>query len=170
MPVIQLTTRIAAPPERVFDLCRSIDVHLASAAETEERAVAGITSGLIGPGEEVVWEALHFGVRQRMSVAITGFERPLRFQDSMTGGAFRRMVHDHEFHPEAGGTRMEDRFEFQSPLGPLGALVDRFVLTRYLRGFLERRNARIKELAESEGWRQFLEPVSDGHSGTPETP
>jgi ligand-binding SRPBCC domain-containing protein len=169
MPVIELTTRIAAPPERVFDLSRSIDAHLESAAETQERVVAGVSCGLIGPGEEVVWEALHFGVRQRLSVAITGFERPFWFQDTMTQGAFRRMRHDHEFHPEDGGTRMEDRFDFQSPFGPIGALVDRFVLTGYLRKFLERRNACIKALAESDGWRKFV-AVTSVHTGSPETP
>lgn len=52
MPLIELHTEISAPRERVFDLARSVDAHLDSAGATRERAVAGVTSGLIGSGEE----------------------------------------------------------------------------------------------------------------------
>ena len=48
---IELVTRIAAPIERCFDLARSIDLHMASTDWTGERAIAGVTSELIGPGQ-----------------------------------------------------------------------------------------------------------------------
>src|SRR2546430_13616299 len=35
-----------------------------------------VTSGLLGPGDVVTWEARHFGVRQRLTVKITAFDRP----------------------------------------------------------------------------------------------
>jgi len=103
MPVIELSTLILAPSERVFDLARSIDAHQDSTSGTEERAIAGVTKGLIGLNDEVTWEARHLGVRQRLTVRVTAFERPRHFQDAMVSGAFKRMVHDHEFavHPEA---------------------------------------------------------------------
>ncbi len=66
------------------------------------------------------------------------------------------MRHDHEFITEGAMTHMVDRFEFESPLGILGWLVDRLVLSRYMRSFLIRRNETLKHLAESEEWRQFL--------------
>src|ERR1700733_5245418 len=101
MVIVRLTTSIAAPPERVFDLARSIDAHQQSAEGTRERAIAGVTQGLIAMGDEVTWEARHFGIKQKLTVRITGFERPHRFQDSMVSGAFKSMRHDHEFvaHP-----------------------------------------------------------------------
>jgi len=37
--IIRLFTSIAAPPERVFDLTRSIDAHQQSAERTHERTV-----------------------------------------------------------------------------------------------------------------------------------
>ena len=46
MPLIQIETKIVAPQERVFDLARSIDAHMASTRGTHEKAVAGRTSGL----------------------------------------------------------------------------------------------------------------------------
>ena len=79
MPKIELTTEIAAPIEVVFDLARSIDLHEQSTSQTNEKAVAGRTSGLIELGESVTWEATHFFVRQRLTARIVKFERPTHF-------------------------------------------------------------------------------------------
>ena len=157
MPVLELTTLIAAPVERVFDLSRSIDLHTASTAATGERAVAGVTTGLIGPGEEVTWRARHFGVWQSLTSRIVIFDRPRHFRDSMVRGAFRRFDHDHRFEPCAEGTRMRDVFDYTSPLGVLGRLADALVLERYMRALLEERNRVIKQVAESpDAFRRYL--------------
>lgn len=156
MPVIELQTLIDAPRERVFDLSRSIDAHQDSAEGTDERAVAGVTSGLLGLGEDVTWEARHLGVRQRLRVKLTQLERPLYFEDTMLQGAFQRMRHDHWFEEQNGRTLMRDRFEFASPLGPLGRFVDWIFLAGYMRRFLERRNEHLKRMAESDEWRKYL--------------
>jgi ligand-binding SRPBCC domain-containing protein len=140
----------------VFDLVRSVDVHQASLMHTNERAVAGTTHGLMGLGDEVTWEARHFGITQRLSVRITSFERPIRFQDVMVAGTFKRMIHDHEFNRQPSGTLMIDRFDFESPLGILGWLVDRIVLRNYMRRLLRRRNEVLKNLAESDNWRKYV--------------
>ena len=157
MAVIELSTVIRAPRERVFDLARSIDAHQDSTGGTEERAVAGVTKGLIGMDGEVTWEARHFGVRQRLTVRVTAFDRPKHFQDVMISGAFKSMVHDHRFaeHPE--GTLMSDRFEFKSPLGILGRIADWLFLATYMRRFIVRRNEVLKQLAESGEWSRYLE-------------
>ncbi len=157
MPVIELSTVIHAPRERVFDLARSIDAHQDSTGGTEERAVAGVTKGLIGMKGEVTWEARHFGVKQRLSVRVTAFDRPKHFRDVMISGAFKSMSHDHTFEEHPAGTLMSDRFEFRSPLGILGALVDRAFLASYMRRFIVRRNEVLKQLAESAEWSRYLE-------------
>ncbi len=156
MAVIALRTTIDAPRERVFDLARSIDAHQDTAAATGERAVAGVMSGLLGPGEEVTWEARHLGVVQRLKVRMTRFERPAYFQDVMVKGAFRSMCHDHFFEEQEGRTVMSDRFEFRAPLGFLGRLVEMVFLTRYMQRFLEQRNAILKRTAESDAWRRYF--------------
>ena len=161
MPVIELVTSIAAPIDRVFDLARSIDLHTHSTSRTGERAVAGVTSGLIGLDEEVTWRARHFGVWQSLTVRITAFERPTHFTDAMLRGAFRSMEHHHDFETAANGTTtMRDQFRFQSPLGILGRLVDFLVLTRHLKSLLIERNRVIKTIAESDDWKQYLSHVS----------
>ena len=91
-----------------------------------------------------------------MTSRITAFERPHRFRDSMVRGAFARFDHDHCFAVDADGTIMRDRFDFTSPLGPLGRLADALVLTRYMRRFLVERNRVLRAIAESDRWREFL--------------
>jgi ligand-binding SRPBCC domain-containing protein len=156
LPVIQLTTFVAAPVERVLDLARSIDLHTASTTQTGECAVAGVTSGLIELDQEVTWRARHFGVWQTLTARITGFDRPRHFRDSMLRGAFERFDHDHFFTESDDGTTMRDVFDYSSPLGPLGWVADRLFLTRYLRSFLAVRNRVLKTVAESGRWREFL--------------
>jgi ligand-binding SRPBCC domain-containing protein len=157
MITIRLSTSIAAPRERVFDLTRSIDLHTRSLSWTREVPVAGRTSGLIGLGETVTWRAWHLGVRQRLTSRISAYDRPAYFQDVMVSGAFAWMEHDHWFDAAPdGGTVLRDEFRFAAPLGALGRIAEAVVLRRYMTRFLERRNAVIKRVAESEEWREFL--------------
>lgn len=148
MPVIELETFVRAPVERVFDLARNVEAHVASTDGSREVAVAGKTSGCLALGDTVTWEATHFGIRQRLTSTITRFDPPRSFRDSMVRGAFRRFDHDHVFVPCDGGTVMHDRFDFDAPLGPLGHLANWTFLTRYMRRFLARRAAALKRLAE----------------------
>ena len=156
MPVIQLSTLISAPRERVFDLARSIDAHQDSTEGTSERAIAGVTGGLIGLNDEVTWEARHLGLKQRLTVRVTEFNYPQHFQDIMVAGAFKSMKHDHEFLELPTDTQMNDRFEFQSPLGVLGRIVDQVFLRAYMERFLIQRNSILKKLAESKEWSRYL--------------
>ncbi|UQA56326.1 SRPBCC family protein [Polyangium aurulentum] len=156
MPRIELTTLIAAPPERCFDLSRSVEAHLHSTSRSGERVVGGVMSGLLGLGDEVTWEARHLGVRQRLTSRMTQFDRPNHFRDSMVRGAFARFDHDHFFEATATGTLVRDVFDFDAPLGVLGRAAERVFLTAYMRRFLVERNEDLKRLAESEGWRGIL--------------
>jgi ligand-binding SRPBCC domain-containing protein len=153
MSRIELQTLIAAPPERCFDLSLSVDLHVRSAAHTGERVVGGVSSGVLALGDRVTWEARHLGLRHRLSMTISAYDRPRMFRDELVHGPFRRLAHDHFFEPAAQGTLMRDLFEFSSGLAPL----DTLVLEPHLRRFLLRRNEVIRGLAEGGGWRQYLE-------------
>ena len=152
MAIIRIEIEIGAPPDVCFDLARSVDAHLESTRATGERAVAGVTSGLLNLGDEVTWQARHFGVVQNLTSRITAFERPRHFRDEMVRGAFKRLAHDHYFEVTPAGTRMTDVFDFAAPFGVLGRVAEWAVLTGYLRRFLEERALALKRLAES-GWR-----------------
>lgn len=149
MPFIRLETTVAAPIERCFDLSRDIDVHMASTGLTGERAIAGVTSGMVKLGDHVTWEATHLGIRQRLTSRITEFDRPAMFVDEMIKGAFKSWRHKHLFKANGAGTLMIDEVEYSSPCGFLGRIVDSLYLENYIRGFLVRRNEHIKSVAES---------------------
>lgn len=158
VPVLRLTTTIAAPARRCFDLARSVDLHTIGAAATGEHIVDGVRRGLMGPGDRVTWRARHFGVWQELTSEITFFEPPRRFRDSMVRGAFARFDHDHIFDAiDDRRTEMLDVFDFTSPLGLLGRIADSLVLERYMRRFLVERNAVLKRVAESDEWRALLD-------------
>ena len=134
------TTRTTMPRVELFDRSRSIDAHKESVARSREEAVAGVTTGLISLGEDVTWRAWHFGVPLRMTSRITTMEAPGYFVDEQVKGPFRRFRHVHEFSEEPADTVMVDRIEFEAPFGPLGRLVEKLVLARYLRNLIETRN------------------------------
>lgn len=132
MPRIELRTEINAPKEIVFDLSRSIDLHKISTEHTNEEAVDGITSGLIGLNESVTWKAKHFGIYQNLTSKVTEFDRPNFFADEMVKGAFKSFKHEHHFTDLNGRTLMTDYFDYESPFGILGKLADRLFLLNYM--------------------------------------
>jgi hypothetical protein len=156
MPKIELTTEIRSDIFICFDLARSIDLHIKSTSKTNENAVDGVISGLIGLNEFVTWEATHFWIKQRLTSKITAFNRPYHFRDEQIKGIFKYFSHDHNFEEKDGKVIMRDVFIFQAPLGFLGTIVDRFLLKSYLENFLIERNMVIKDFAETEKWRAVL--------------
>lgn len=156
MPLISLSTTIVAPVQIVFDLSRSVDLHVISAERTDERAIAGCTSGLMELGETVTWRAKHLGIYQTLTSQITEMQPYDFFVDEQTQGIFSSMHHKHIFSIRGESTIMKDEFHYVSPLGLLGSLADNLFLKRYMTDFLERRNKVIKEIAESDRWGDIL--------------
>ena len=143
MPLIEIYTQLPATPQRCFDLCLDVDAHQASTMASQERVVAGVSTGALALGDSVTWSARHFGLSWQLTVEITAYDPPHRFVDEMRQGPFSRLRHEHIFEATLGGTRMTDRFDFASPLGALGQIVDALVMKRHLRAFLVARNAHL---------------------------
>ncbi len=111
--------------------------------------MSNLASDLLGPGDVVTWEARHLGVRQRLTSKITEFDAPRSFEDEQIAGPFASFCHRHEFTGRDGVTVMTDLVRYRAPFGAIGWLVERGYLDRYLRGFLERRAAHLRALAEA---------------------
>ena len=156
MPVIHLTTFIAAPIERVFDLSRSIDLHKHSMTKYKEEPVGSVINGLVKQGDEITWRAHHLFKTRILKTRITSFDRPNSFTDEQVSGDFTLMKHQHFFKPIDNGTIMIDIFEFQSPFGFAGSVLNKLYLTKYMRVLLEQRNKQIKEIAESNRWKNYI--------------
>lgn len=99
----------------------------------------GVTSGLIGDGQDVTWRARHFGIPLTMTSRVTAFDYPHSFTDEQVKGPFKAFRHVHDFAPTATGSVMIDRVEFSAPLGFLGRAVERLFLARYLERLIVRR-------------------------------
>jgi ligand-binding SRPBCC domain-containing protein len=78
----------------------------------------------------------------------------------MIQGAFARFDHHHAFEQDGGGTRINEVFDYTSPLGPLGLLADAVFLKPYMARFLMARLDVVKSAAESEAWQQYLSATS----------
>jgi ligand-binding SRPBCC domain-containing protein len=154
MSRIQLSTTINAPRERVFDLARSIDLHVSGLEDRYHYAVGGVTNGLIGAGEQVEWRGKAFGFWWQHQSKIVTFDRPRHFRDSMVVGAFKSYEHDHYFEMNGGVTIMRDVVCFEAPAGPIGKLVDRLLLHRHLYRLIAQRAETIRDTAESDRWKQ----------------
>lgn len=156
MPKIHITTFVAAPAERVFNLSRSINLHKISTAGTGEEAIAGVTSGLININETVTWQARHLFKKRIFTSKITAMNAPADFTDEMQAGDFKSFQHYHYFKPIQNGTIMIDVLFFESPYGIIGRWFSKIYLKRYLERFLTKRNNVIKEYAETEKWKVIL--------------
>src|SRR3954470_3976090 len=128
MPTVIIETKIKAPIELCFDLARDVEIHCQTTARTQERIIGGKNTGLLELGDEVTFEAVHFGIKQRLSSKIVEYERPHRFTDQMIRGAFKSLRHVHEFKADVDQTLMRDTLEWKSPLGMLGILADRLAV------------------------------------------
>ena len=51
---------------------------------------------------------------------------------------------------------MRDIFDYQSPFGPLGRLVDQLFLAAHMTRLLTGRNCVVKAVAESTDWPRYL--------------
>jgi ligand-binding SRPBCC domain-containing protein len=156
MPFIHLTTFIAAPQDRVFDLSRSVDLHKASMKHHEEKIVEGTMNGLMNLNDTVTWTANHLFKQRRLKIKITKFQRPEYFIDEQEAGDFKMMKHEHYFKSIENGTIMIDQFHFETPKGFIGRLINKFYLENYMTQLLKERNKMIKEVAESNLWKQYL--------------
>jgi len=148
MTTIQLTTKIKAPIQIVFDTARDIDLHQKSVATSNEKAIAGVTTGLINEGETVTWRGKHFGFYLTHKTRITKMDFYDYFLDEMEEGKFKSFKHQHLFKEENGITVMKDYLEYETPYGIFGELFDILLLEKHLTNFLLARNKILKETAE----------------------
>lgn len=149
MPVIQHKQFIQAPINICFDLARNVDIHTETTAKTKEKAVDGVTQGLLEKGDTVTWEAVHLGIKQRLTAKITHLEKPHIFVDVMVKGAFHSFTHTHQFKEKNEGTIMIDTFKYKSPFGPIGKIADKLFLEKYMLNFIKSRAKELKRIAEN---------------------
>ena len=168
-PIVERIT-IQAPIDRCFALSTSVELVQRTLGM---KLVGGTTVGHITANSRVVWRGWKFGLPTEHHTLITGFAAPhpvgqgpehrleAFFQDTQERGRFAFFQHDHFFRGSDTGTQLEDHVRFALPFGPLGRLAATFFLAPHIRRLAQQRFRMIKDLAEGEGWRKWLEPVAD---------
>jgi ligand-binding SRPBCC domain-containing protein len=80
--------------------------------------------------------------------AIREWDPPHRFVDEQVRGPYALWHHTHTFEPlPDGGTLMRDVVRYALPLGPVGELARRLVVSRDLEAIFDYRAERIRELS-----------------------
>ena len=155
------STLIRASMDVCFRLSLTIDLEVEAGAEFGLRAVDGITTGMIGLGQQVRWRAHQFGIPVSHTTEITRLTAPSFFEDSMVKGIFTSFRHEHRF--ERVGvqtTAMHDLLQFSFPLLLGGWVTERLLVRRRLWHLLLRRNAIIQTYAEREPAVWAVAPVA----------
>lgn len=148
MTTLHLTTKIKASKQVVFNASRDIDIHQQSAASSQEKAIAGATSGLIDLNETVTWRGKHFGLYLTHKSRITAMTFYDYFVDEMEEGKFKTFKHEHFFEEANGITIMKDKLQYETPFGIFGELFNILLLKKHLKKFLLERNKTLKEVSE----------------------
>jgi hypothetical protein len=156
MPTLHLTSFVAAPRERVFDLSRNISLHKVSMEQFKEEAIGGIRSGLINKEDTVTWRGKHLYKTRYFTSKITEMKPYETFTDKMIKGDFKSFEHQHFFKSTENGTIVIDIINYETPYGWIGNLVNKFYLNSYLEKLINHRNSVIKQYAESDKWMALL--------------
>jgi len=145
-------THVDAPRERVFDLGRHVEAHVAT---MPDESAEGAT-GLLTLGDRVTFHPRQFGVPFSLTAEVTEMDRPHRFAGRQIAGVFGSLVHVHTFEETEGGTPMRDDVRFEMPLGPFGRLGEPLARRR-LQGLVDYHAEELKALAEGDDWWRFLD-------------
>ena len=150
MTEITLHTEIQSTIEKAFLLSLDIDFHKKTASQTQEEAIAGVTSGHIKYNETVTWRGKHFGVFLTHTSQITAYEASSYFVDEMIEGNFKSFRHQHFFEQKGETVFMKDVLKYSTPYGIFGKLFDSLFLKKHMTHFIENRNLAIKTALEKE--------------------
>ena len=132
MPTLTFQRSISAPPETVFDLCRSVDFHVKAAKSIKARAVAHRTTGLAELNDRTTYSARFFGLRFRLTTRLTAMDAPHSFREELERGLFQEFSHHYTLQAIPQGTLLQDQFSFRAPFGPLGRIFETLILKRAL--------------------------------------
>ena len=77
MPTIHLTTFIAAPIERVFDLSRNLTIYKSLMQGRKEKFSSGAASNVIAHGETMTFHAKHFGKTRLVTTRVIELQKPI---------------------------------------------------------------------------------------------
>jgi uncharacterized protein YbjT (DUF2867 family)/ligand-binding SRPBCC domain-containing protein len=92
-----------------------------------------------------------FGIPLSWRSEIRDYAAPSGFRDVQVRGPYRRWEHTHAFSAAPGGTRVEDRIEYELPFGAVGALAHRWVVRAEVERIFSHRARAVADIFEPAG-------------------
>jgi ligand-binding SRPBCC domain-containing protein len=157
MPEIKLTTFIAAPVERVFDLSRSVSLVKQALLANDIIITGEKTTGLLREGESVTLESKLFFKKRVWKLQITKIVKPEMYIEEQAEGFLKSFTHIRYFKPCENGSFLIDQVSYDLKQGIAGEVADKMVFRNYLSRVIEIKNASIKQAAESNRWKQYID-------------
>ena len=142
--LLRSETRLRQTRPEVFDFfCRAENLGLMTPAPMAMQILGNVPEPM--RAEVEICYALRLGpLPMRWRTRIARWQAPSLFVDAQMAGPYRAWWHEHAFHVDGSGTRMEDRVYYRIPFGPLGRLVHRFFIRQQLQRIFWYRASAIK--------------------------
>ena len=156
MPGIHLTTFIAAPAKRVFDLSRHMAMYKRIFQGRNGNLTTAASSNLLKPGETISVVGKVAGRNRLATLKVTKFEDSILFVEEQVKGDLKVFRHEHHFKQVDNGTIVIDLIEYDQPGDLPGKIFAKFYLRKLLETFVTKRNDIIRNYAETEKWRAIL--------------
>jgi ligand-binding SRPBCC domain-containing protein len=173
---IHESIHIHAPIERCWALSTRIELVQQTLGMSLIDSPETVTSGHITANSRVHWRGFKFGLPTNHHTLITAWQPPhthyIRvdhhaitkeafFQDTQEQGRFGTFQHDHHFREQTNSegdllTVLRDEVRFTLPFGLLGRLAASLILAPHIERLARKRFALIKQLAETQGWREWV--------------
>jgi ligand-binding SRPBCC domain-containing protein len=102
-------------------------------------------------GSRVIFRLSMGPIGVRWDGVIAEYMEQSYFRDVQNQGPFGAWSHTHSFAAETDGTRVNDRVEYEPPLGLIGKLIDPFVVRPSLAFLFNYRKKKTRELLEKKG-------------------
>ena len=152
MQTIRRTTVINAPVDRCFLLSLRVDIHVDHPSGRRGEPLYGVSLA----GQTVTWSGKHLGLPFEHTSLVDRYRPYSYFRDVTTSKRLALFEHEHHFASLDGGTRIRDEIRFAAPPGPLSRFAESR-LQRNLLDFIKARNLRVRQVAESDQWRRYLD-------------
>ena len=108
--------------------------------------VKRLSDASVEQGTRIEYVIKWFGLPMNWESLIDRYEPDVCFADRMLKGPYRSWYHLHSFEPVSGGVEMNDRVEYEMPLGLFGDVAHFMMVKRQLRAIFDYRASKIPAL------------------------
>lgn len=157
MAEIHCTSFIKAPVERVFDLCRSMEMLKVYLRDQGAQLLAGKVNGLLAPNDVFTLKGKHYKRDRFFRLKIKEVNPHTHLASEIVAGDLKYFDHGIFFKQAENGTIIIDKINFKSKFGIVSNLIDQYYIKPKFEKMIAGRNDLISKYAESGKWKFVIE-------------